>query len=63
MAKTNSSFDAVQAAKLANFRSMEMFAREAKANHSDIFVFPEYGITGDLYVIARANSKGNIIDI
>jgi len=46
-ANTSMDFDAMRALKLRNIAGMEVFAREAKANASQIIVFPEYGITGD----------------
>jgi predicted amidohydrolase len=38
---------AMRAHRLKNLQGLEAFAREAKANGTQIMVFPEYGITGD----------------
>lgn len=46
-ASTSMDFDAMRELKLNNIAGMEVFAREAKANATQIIVFPEYGITGD----------------
>lgn len=46
-ATTAADFDAMREHKLNNLKGLEAFAREAKANSSQIIVFPEYGITGD----------------
>lgn len=41
--------------KLNNLAALASYAREAKANGSQIIVFPEYGITGDGLVSAKFN--------
>lgn len=46
-AAKDAAVDEVQALKLQNFGALAAFAKEAKANGSQIIVFPEYGITGD----------------
>mmetsp|Transcript_41490 Transcript_41490/g.95374 ORF Transcript_41490/g.95374 Transcript_41490/m.95374 type:complete len:317 (-) Transcript_41490:46-996(-) len=43
--------------KLQNLQRLEAFARLAKMNGSDIVVFPEYGITGDGYLVQDFTSR------
>eukprot|EP00747_Dinoflagellata_sp_TGD_P066193 gnl/TRDRNA2_/TRDRNA2_154697_c0_seq2.p1 gnl/TRDRNA2_/TRDRNA2_154697_c0~~gnl/TRDRNA2_/TRDRNA2_154697_c0_seq2.p1 ORF type:complete len:352 (-),score=77.12 gnl/TRDRNA2_/TRDRNA2_154697_c0_seq2:166-1176(-) len=54
-APLGASADEVKAAKLANVRTLEVFAAAAKANGTQILVMPEYGVTGDGYEAAGAS--------
>jgi predicted amidohydrolase len=45
--------------KLQNLKTMESFAKEAKANGTQVMVFPEYGITGAGF-ISEAFTRQNI---
>eukprot|EP00442_Polarella_glacialis_P054848 CAMPEP_0115161780 /NCGR_PEP_ID=MMETSP0227-20121206/71592_1 /TAXON_ID=89957 /ORGANISM="Polarella glacialis, Strain CCMP 1383" /LENGTH=320 /DNA_ID=CAMNT_0002573909 /DNA_START=60 /DNA_END=1022 /DNA_ORIENTATION=- len=46
-AESNASGDEILALQLQNLAALGSFARQAKANGSQIIVFPEYGISGD----------------